>query len=79
MGNGDFLKYAENLEKKLKKEKEITNDQKKVIETIKKVEVQLVKNGVRATPTLIYVPPGENRGKIHVGFIPVNKLINEKQ
>ncbi len=79
MGNGNFLKYAENLEKKLKQEKKITKDQKKVIETIQKVEVQLVKNGVRATPTLIYVPPGENRGKIHVGFIPVNKLINEKQ
>ena len=78
MGNGNFMKYAKALEEKLKKEKKITEDQEKIIKTLKKVEVQLVKNGVRATPTLIYVPPGKNKGKIHVGFIPIERLINEK-
>ena len=78
MGNGNFMKYARTLEEKLKKEKKITEDQEKIIETLKKVEVQLVKNGVRATPTLIYAPPGKNEGKIHVGFMPIERLINEK-
>jgi len=78
MGNGNFMKYARTLEEKLKKEKKITEDQEKIVETLKKVETQLVKNGVRATPTLIYAPPGGKEGKIHVGFIPVDKLINEK-
>ncbi len=78
MGNGDFMKYAKTLENKIKRQKEITPDQEKIIKTIKDIEVKLVKNGVRATPTLIYAPPGENRGTIHVGFMPIDKLIKEK-
>jgi len=78
MGNGDFMKYVKKLESKLKNQKEITPDQEKIIKTLKDVEMKLVKNGVRATPTLIYAPPGENKGKIHVGFMPIEKFIEEK-
>ncbi len=78
MGNGDFMKYVKSLEKRLKDQKEITKDQQKIIKTLKNIEIQLVKNGVRATPTLIYAPPGEMEGKIHVGFMPVDNFIKEK-
>lgn len=79
MGNGDFMKYEEELKSKLKNQKEISPDQEKIIKTLKDVEMKLVKNGVRATPTLIYAPPGENKGKIHVGFMPIDKFIQDKK
>lgn len=78
MGNGNFMKYAKALEKKLQNEKKITEDQENLIKTLKNVEVQLVKNGVRATPTLIYAPPGKDKAYIHVGFIPVEELLKKK-
>ena len=79
MGNGDFMKYAKVLEKRLEGEKEITKDQSKIINAVQQTEVILLKNGVRATPTIIYVPPGENKARIHVGFTPVKQLIKESQ
>ena len=77
MGNGNFMEYARTLEKKLKEKKE-SSDEKKIVEALKRVESVLIKNGVRATPTLIYAPPGEKKGYIHVGFVPIEKLIKEK-
>ena len=77
LGNGDFMRFAKNLEKKINSTKEIVKDQQKVIEALKKVEELLVKHNIRATPTLIYVPPGEKQGYVHVGFIPIEKLVKE--
>ena len=79
MGNGDFMKYAKALEKRLEGGKEITNDQSKILEAVQQTEAILLKNGVRATPTIIYVPPGENKARIHVGFTPIEQLIKENR
>ncbi|SMO42990.1 thiol:disulfide interchange protein DsbC [Balnearium lithotrophicum] len=80
LGNGDFMKYAKNLEEKIKKGgiKLSKEEQNKIKETLKNVEKELLKNGVRATPTIIYAPPGEKKGYIHVGFKPIEEVLKEK-
>ncbi len=77
LGNGDFMKFAKTLEEKLNTKEKMVEDQQKVVDTLKRVEELLIKHGIRATPTLIYVPPGEKQGYIHVGFIPIEKLVKE--
>jgi len=80
LGNGDFMKYVKNLEDKLNKSGiELSKEeQEKIKETLKEVEKELLKHGVRATPTIIYAPPGEKKGHIHVGFKPIEEVIKEK-
>jgi thiol-disulfide isomerase/thioredoxin len=80
LGNGDFMKYAKNLEEKIKKGgiKLSKEEQNRIKETLKNVEKELLKNGVRATPTIIYAPPGEKKGYIHVGFKPIKEILKEK-
>ena len=80
LGNGNFMKYVKNLEEKLKKNNvNLSKKEKKDLENlIKKIEKELLKNNVRATPTIIYAPPGENKGYIHVGFKPIEEVLKEK-
>ena len=71
------MKFAKTLEERLNTKEKMVEDQQKVIDALKRVEELLIKHGIRATPTLIYVPPGEKQGYIHVGFIPIEKLVKE--
>jgi thiol-disulfide isomerase/thioredoxin len=80
LGNGNFMKYVRELEKILKKDNFGLSDkeERELEKLIKNVEKELVKNNVRATPTIIYAPPGSKKGYIHVGFKPIEEVLKEK-
>jgi hypothetical protein len=80
LGNGDFKKYSQNLEKILNNGgvRLSKQEQEKITKTLKEVENLLIKNRVMATSTIIYAPEGKNKGYIHVDFEPIGKLLKEK-
>ncbi len=79
LGNGDFMTYVKRLEEKQKEVKLSEKEKKELTEFFKNLKVELIKNGVHATPTMIYIPPGEkDKGYITVGFKPISQIIKEK-
>ncbi|WP_457679597.1 DsbA family protein [Thermovibrio sp.] len=79
LGNGNFMKYVNQLEKK---EEEINlpkEEKEKLTEFYKNLKTELIKHGVHATPTIIYIPPGEkNKGYVIVGFKPIEQVLKMK-
>ncbi|WP_456455470.1 DsbA family protein [Thermovibrio sp.] len=79
LGNGDFMTYVKRLEKKQKEVKLSEKEKEELTNFFKKLKRELIENGVHATPTMIYIPPGEkDKGYITVGFKPISQIIKEK-
>ena len=77
MGNGDFRAYMKELENKdLKLSK---RDQEQLKTFFNQLKSDLVKKGVHATPSIIYIPEGEkDKGYIIVGFKPIDQVLKMK-
>ena len=77
LGNGDFRRYAEEIQKKeVKLPKE---EQERLKAFFEELQAELLKKGVQATPSIIYIPPGEkDRGYIIVGFKPIEEVLKMK-
>jgi thiol:disulfide interchange protein DsbC len=78
LGDGDFGKYREKLEE-ITKKMELSEEDKKLEKFFKELRQELAEKGVRATPSMIYIPPGEkDKGYIIVGFKPIKELLKMK-
>ncbi len=80
-GNGNYLKFSSSLEKEV--EENYSKIPKEEREKLEKFFInyrnQLLKNGIKATPTLIYMSDKEHKkGYVHIGFIPFKKLTSMK-
>jgi len=79
LGNGDFTKYAKALEEKTKNLKMPQEEQEKLRKFFNDLKEELARKGVHATPSMIYIPPGEkDRGYVIVGFKPIRELVKLK-
>ncbi|ADU97582.1 DsbA family protein [Thermovibrio ammonificans] len=79
MGNGSFMVYAKKMEERIKKEEAKVPGREKLEEFFTQLREQLAKNGVRATPSIIYMPPNSGgKGYIYIGFKPIDQVINGK-
>jgi len=79
LGNGDFGKYRKALMKKAEEVKLPEEEKKKLEKFFKELAQELAKNGIHATPSMIYIPPGEkDKGYIIVGFKPIKELLKMK-
>lgn len=79
LGNGDFRKYAKALEEKTKNLKMPKEEQERLRKLFKELQKEMVEKGVHATPSMIYIPPGEkDKGYIIVGFKPIKELLKMK-
>ncbi len=79
MGNGNFRAYAKKLEEKEKEIKLHKEEQEKLRKFLNQLKNQLVKRGVHATPSIIYIPEGEkDKGYIIVGFKPIDQVLKMK-
>ncbi len=77
-GNGDFVKYAKEFSKEVKdKYKTIPEEKRKKLEEFyKNLSKELTSHEIHATPTIIYIPPGEkNKGYVTVGFVPIEQVL----
>ncbi|OMH40579.1 DsbA family protein [Desulfurobacterium indicum] len=80
-GNGNFMKFNQSLAEEVNKNyNKIPEKERKELEKFyTKIRSDLLKKGINATPTIIYIPPGENnKGYIHRGFIPFDQLLKMK-
>jgi thiol:disulfide interchange protein DsbC len=77
LGGGDFRAYAKRLETEGSNLKLSEEEQKKLKETFKELQEILVKNGVHATPSIIYAPSGD-KGYVFVGFKPLREVVKLK-
>ncbi|TCK04586.1 DsbA family protein [Phorcysia thermohydrogeniphila] len=73
LGNGNFRKYSSEIQKEMKKE----GEDKELAKVFKELKDTLAKNKVRATPTIIFIPSG-NEGYIFVGFRPLEEVVKLK-
>jgi thiol:disulfide interchange protein DsbC len=80
LGNGNFMNYANRMEQKLNSEysKLPKEEREKLRKLFVGLRDELTKHGVRATPSVIYAPPGSNEGYIYVGFKPIREVIKEQ-
>ncbi|WP_457570328.1 DsbA family protein [Desulfurobacterium sp.] len=80
-GNGNFMKFNQSLAEEVNKNyNKIPEKERKELEKFyTQIRSDLLKKGINATPTIIYIPPGENnKGYIHRGFIPFDQLLKMK-
>ncbi|WP_457568629.1 DsbA family protein [Desulfurobacterium sp.] len=80
-GKGNFLKFNQSLAEEVNKNynKIPENERKELEKFYANLRAELLKKGINATPTIIYIPPGEkNKGYVHRGFIPFDKLFKLK-
>jgi len=73
LGNGNFRKYSREIQKKIKE----NSEDEKLKKLFTELRDTLAKNGVRATPTIIFIPSGE-KGYIFVGFRPLEEVVKLK-
>jgi thiol:disulfide interchange protein DsbC len=79
LGNGNFRAYAKKLEEKEKELKLSKEEQEKLKKFFNQLKEELVKKGVHATPSIIYIPEGEkDKGYIIVGFKPIDQVLKMK-
>jgi thiol:disulfide interchange protein DsbC len=75
LGNGNFRKYSKALQKEIEKESKETN--KELAGVFKELRETLAKNNIRATPTFIFIPSG-NEGYIFIGSRPLEEVVKTK-
>ncbi|WP_456419399.1 DsbA family protein [Thermovibrio sp.] len=79
LGDGNFRAYAKKLEEKEKELKLSKEEQEKLKKFFNQLKEELVKKGVHATPSIIYIPEGEkDKGYIIVGFKPIDQVLKMK-
>jgi len=79
LGKGSFTSYVKNLEEREKNIKLSQEEQKKLREFFNQLKEELIKKGVHATPSIIYIPEGQkNKGYIIVGFKPIEQVLKMK-
>jgi len=76
-GNGNFMKYAKAFSKEVEKNySRIPEKKRKELESFyKNLLKELLSHNVHSTPTVIYIPPGEKKGYINIGFIPLEDIV----
>ncbi|SNR84421.1 DsbA family protein [Desulfurobacterium atlanticum] len=80
-GDGNFGKFRRSFEEEVEKNyNKIPEKERKELEKFyRDIRAQLVKKGINATPTIVYIPPTEkDKGYIHRGFIQFDKLFELK-
>jgi thiol:disulfide interchange protein DsbC len=81
LGGGDFTRYVKEFEKESESyvkglSKEEREKQERFVENLKK---ELIKEKVRGTPTIIYIPPGEgDMGYKILGYKPLDEVVKMK-
>jgi len=79
LGNGNFSAYTKALEKKEKELKLSKEEQEELKTFFNQLKEDLIKKGVHATPSTIYIPEGEkDKGYIIVGFKPIDQVLKMK-
>jgi thiol:disulfide interchange protein DsbC len=79
LGDGNFRKYAEELKKKASSLKLSKEEEDKLRKFYASLKEELVKKGVHATPTIVYIPPGEkDKGYMITGFKPIEEILKMK-
>ncbi len=80
-GEGNFRKFRKSYEEEVNKNYDkIPEQERKELEKFyDDIKVQLVKKGISATPTIVYIPSTEkDKGYIHRGFLQFDKLFQLK-